>query len=123
MRTTLTLDDDVAALLEQARRQRRVSLKQLVNDALRLGLPQLEAKREPAKRRYTHPTNAGRPLVDNFDDIDELLRLGEGEAYRWRSSTSTSSSTNSFGRRPSIAPHASGSTRSSAAPRASGFLG
>lgn len=34
------------------------------------------------KRRYTQPVDAGRPLVDNFDDHDELLRIGEGEDYR-----------------------------------------
>lgn len=82
MRTTLTLDDDVAALLEEARAERRVPLKQLVNDALRLGLPRLEQERKPAKRRYTQPVDGGRPLVDNFDDLDELLRIGEGEAHR-----------------------------------------
>jgi len=82
VRTTLTLDTDVAALLEQAREQRDVSLKQVVNDALRLGLPLLEEARAPARRRYTHPVGGVQPLVDSFDNLDELLRVGEGEAYR-----------------------------------------
>jgi len=38
MRTTLTLDDDVAALLKREERARGLSFKQLVNDALRRGL-------------------------------------------------------------------------------------
>ncbi len=38
MRTTLTLDDDVAAALERLRRSRRIGLKRLVNEALRRGL-------------------------------------------------------------------------------------
>lgn len=38
MRTTLTLDDDVIALLKRAERERGLSFKQVVNDALRRGL-------------------------------------------------------------------------------------
>jgi ribbon-helix-helix CopG family protein len=38
MRTTLTLDDDVAAILERLRKSRDASLKDLVNEALRRGL-------------------------------------------------------------------------------------
>jgi hypothetical protein len=37
MRTTLTLDEDVAALLERVRSQRSLGLKQAVNEALRRG--------------------------------------------------------------------------------------
>ena len=38
MRTTLTLDDDVITLLKRAERERGVSFKQVVNEALRRGL-------------------------------------------------------------------------------------
>jgi len=38
VRTTLTIDDDVAAILEQERRRKGMSLKQVVNAALRRGL-------------------------------------------------------------------------------------
>ncbi|MBI1948665.1 MAG: antitoxin [Deltaproteobacteria bacterium] len=38
MRTTLTLDPDVAALLEQEAHRLRQPFKQVVNDALRRGL-------------------------------------------------------------------------------------
>jgi len=34
MRTTLTLEDDVAAVLERLRKSRNVSMKDLINDAL-----------------------------------------------------------------------------------------
>src|ERR1700730_16886916 len=50
MRTTLTLDDDVAALLERLRRNRDASLKELVNEELRRGLPTITdrpKRREP----------------------------------------------------------------------------
>jgi ribbon-helix-helix CopG family protein len=35
MRTTLTIDDDVAAQLERLRRERDVTLKDIINEALR----------------------------------------------------------------------------------------
>jgi hypothetical protein len=38
MRTTITLDPDVASMLEQIRRERRVSFKAALNDAVRAGL-------------------------------------------------------------------------------------
>jgi hypothetical protein len=54
MRTTLTLDPDVARLIdEEARRQRR-PIKQVVNEALRRGLSPRALARN--KRRYiVHP--------------------------------------------------------------------
>jgi hypothetical protein len=54
MRTTLTLDDDVAAAIDQLRRARDASLKDIVNDALRKGLSDLTARpkqREPCALR------------------------------------------------------------------------
>jgi hypothetical protein len=44
MRTTLTLDDDVAAALDQLRKTRKVGLKALVNGLLRAGLSQASAR-------------------------------------------------------------------------------
>jgi len=38
MKTTLTLDDDVAALLEEVQANRKASLKEVVNTGLRSGL-------------------------------------------------------------------------------------
>src|SRR3972149_6593306 len=45
MRTTLTLDDDVAARLERVMEKRRQTLKAVVNDALRAGLQALDKAR------------------------------------------------------------------------------
>ena len=41
MRTTLSLDSDVAALLKRAQKVRKASLKTVVNDAMRQGLKDL----------------------------------------------------------------------------------
>jgi hypothetical protein len=52
MRTTLTLEGDVAVQIERLRRARDVSLKDIVNDALRRGLSGLrEQRRFPHQRR------------------------------------------------------------------------
>jgi hypothetical protein len=82
MRTTLTLDDDVAALLARARQGRRGSLKALVNDALRRGLVQLSAP-APRRRPYrTRSVSLGPCLLGNLDDVAEALAVAEGEAFK-----------------------------------------
>lgn len=82
MRTTLTLDDDVAAALERLRRSRDASLKQLINEALRRGLEDMRGR---AKRREPVQTRAvalGRVRVSSIDDIGEALAIAEGEIYK-----------------------------------------
>jgi hypothetical protein len=82
MRTTLTLDDDVAALLGRVRAGQGLGLKQAVNEALRRGLRQMA---EPQGRRtpYRTPTvSLGRCLVGSLDDVAEALAVAEGEAFR-----------------------------------------
>jgi hypothetical protein len=81
LRTTLTLDDDVALLLERARKRRGASLKQIVNEALREGLARLEAPRHPRKRHATKAVSLGRCLLDNVDDVAEALAAADGERF------------------------------------------
>ncbi|HET7294398.1 MAG TPA: DUF2191 domain-containing protein [Vicinamibacteria bacterium] len=71
MRTTLTLDKDLAlALRAEARRSGR-PLKRVVNEALRAGLA---ARRTPAPRRYRlRPVSLGEVLPGV--DLDKALRL------------------------------------------------
>jgi hypothetical protein len=81
MRTTLTLDDDVAALLRRVQEARRASLKEVVNDALRQGLQQMVAP--PRRSPYrTRSVNLGRCRLGGVDDIAEALAVAEGESYR-----------------------------------------
>lgn len=82
VRTTLTLDDDVARLLERTRRGRGIPLKQLVNEALREGLVRLEAPRAARKRYETKSVSLGRCLLDQVDDVAEALAAAEGERFR-----------------------------------------
>lgn len=82
MRTTLSLDDDVAALLRRVLKARKASLKEVVNQALREGLRRMSEP--PARRRpyRTTPVSLGRCLVDNVDDVAEVLAHAEGDAFR-----------------------------------------
>lgn len=69
MRTTLTLDDDVAAQLKAAARERGTSFKEAVNSALRRGLSTQSAPTHP----YELPA---RPLgLRSGVDADKALRL------------------------------------------------
>lgn len=81
MRTTLTLEDDVAALLKRVQEESKESLKEVVNRALREGLQRLDqpvAAREPYR---TKVHDAGECYFPNLDNIHEVLDEVEGP---WR---------------------------------------
>jgi hypothetical protein len=74
----LTLDDDVAVALRRLLKDRELSLKQAVNDALRLGLQQLNGPilRQPFS---TATFDLGRCRVGSLDDVAEVLAIAEEE--------------------------------------------
>ena len=82
MRTTLTLDDDVAVRLEQTIKKRRTSLKAVVNEALRLGLEALDKSRSSPGRFRTKGFDLGPSLVGSLDNVEEVLSRVEGEDHR-----------------------------------------
>jgi len=82
MRTTLTLDDDVAAALERLRRNRRLSLKQLVNETLRRGLKERGQQRKEREPVQTKAVALGRVRVASIDNIAETLAVVEGETFK-----------------------------------------
>jgi hypothetical protein len=63
MRTTVTLDPDVERLLKTAMRERGVSFKQALNDAIRSG------RKTPAKRRKRF--------------VQQTFSLGKEQNFRW----------------------------------------
>ena len=78
----MTLDDDLAARLEQHRSQHGESFKQALNEAIRAGLNQIENGAEaPREVRRTEPLALGRRLAGSIDDIGEVLAIAEGEGY------------------------------------------
>jgi hypothetical protein len=83
MRTTLTLEDDVAAGVQRLMRRRGGSLKDIVNEALRRGLEVLERRPGPAAKPYrAAPWNLGGSLVGSLDNVEEILSRAEGEDHR-----------------------------------------
>jgi hypothetical protein len=81
MRTTLTLDDDVAALVERARKARKQSLREVVNDGLRQGL-RPTAPPEPRGVYVTPEVDLGRCFLESLDDVAEALAVAEGEGFK-----------------------------------------
>lgn len=77
MRTTLNLDDDVAAQLAELAERRRMSLSRTASEVLRAGLRALRREAEP--QPYDPPTfDSGRPLIDVTDVAEALESLERG---------------------------------------------
>ncbi len=77
MRTTLSLDDDVAQLLKKEVRRTGSSFKEAVNRFLRMGLT---ASKPPVRKPFrVKPWNLGLPP---FEKVEELLEYLEGPDHR-----------------------------------------
>jgi len=89
MRTTVTLDADVEALLRRAMRERGESFKQVLNAAVREGLT---AARKKAAKPFKQPAfDMGEALVDltkalslaaELEDAETLTKLKHRQAGR-----------------------------------------
>jgi hypothetical protein len=82
MRTTLTIDEDVAVQLRRLRQGQNRGLKQIVNEALRRGLKQMTEAENPHGRYETTSVSLGRCLIGSIDDVAEALAVAEGEKFR-----------------------------------------
>lgn len=81
MRTTLTLDPDVATKARQSAARLGRPFKDVINAALRTGLDQL--LRPPAARPYrTQPRPMGLRQGFSYDNIAELVARIEGEDHQ-----------------------------------------
>jgi predicted transcriptional regulator len=80
MRTTLTIEDDIAAELKRLRRERDRTLKDVVNDALRRGLREMRARPERKPFR-TAAYDMGKFLVD-VDNVAEAICHAECENFK-----------------------------------------
>jgi hypothetical protein len=72
MRTTLSLDDDVAVQLEAWRAKQNLTFKEAVNTALRRGLNEL-SRPKTRKPFRTKAIDMGRCRLANLDNIWEVL--------------------------------------------------
>jgi hypothetical protein len=82
MRTTLTIDEDVAAVLERLRKSRDLSLKQLINEALRRGLKEMTGRPKPREEFRTRSVALGRLRISGIDNVGEALAAAEGESFK-----------------------------------------
>ena len=81
MRTTLTIDDDVAARLRRLRAQGR-PLKEIVNDLLRRGLDASEQAPLRSRRSPTTAVDLGKPALPDVDDVWGVIAAVEGDEHR-----------------------------------------
>ena len=82
MRTTLTLDEDIAVTIERLRRKERLSLKEIVNRALRFGLRHFETESETETRFRTAEVSLGRCRLGDLVSVSDALAVAEGDDYR-----------------------------------------
>jgi hypothetical protein len=82
MRTTLTLDKDVAVMVERLRKARGDSLKGVINEALREGLKQMAAPRRKRAPFRTVAVDLGHCLLGNVDNTAEVLAVAESESFK-----------------------------------------
>lgn len=81
MRTTLTLDDDVAAKLKSDARKTGRPFKTLVNETLRDGFALREARRKQPPYRVKARPMGLRPGL-SLDSISALIEQAEGPFHR-----------------------------------------
>ena len=73
MRSTLTIDDVIAADLKDLAHRSNKSFKEVVNETLRLGLAECQS---PKRQRYRlQPASMGKVAPEI--DLDKALRLAE----------------------------------------------
>jgi len=80
VRTTLSLDDDVANLLNKEIRRSGVSFKEAVNHYLRVGL--MRSRQHVPKPFVVKPRALGLPPGLSYDNIEELLEAVEGVTHK-----------------------------------------
>ena len=78
MRTTITMDDDVASAVERLRHEKGIGLSEAVNELVRRGLRAAEAERAT----FTQTTSDLGSARLGLDDIGGLLDALEGPDHR-----------------------------------------
>jgi hypothetical protein len=81
VRTTLTIDEDVAVIVEQKVKRSGDSFKGTVNRLLRLGII-ADDQDEPEASFVVEPLFMGVRPGQNYDKIEELLEELEGPYHR-----------------------------------------
>jgi hypothetical protein len=80
VRTTLSLDEDVAKLLNKEIHRSGSSFKAAVNHFLRLGL--MASKQQRGRPLVVTPRHLGLPPGLGYDNVEELLEALEGAQHK-----------------------------------------
>ena len=81
MRTTLTIEPEVASLLKKFIKETGLSLKSAVNELLKRGL--MDSKKKDATRKYTTKSHdAGEVLVPDIENIGALMSMLDEEKFK-----------------------------------------
>jgi plasmid stability protein len=80
IRTTITLDDDVASRVKHESQTRGASFRDTLNDLLRAAL--LTVDKPPRRTLTISPAHMGYKPGLNHDSVESLLEYGEGETHR-----------------------------------------
>ena len=81
MRTTLTLDDDVAGILQRRSRELGTSFKDVVNSVLRQGLAADLRHKEKTRKIVVRPHDFGPSPGLDMDRLNQLVDELEVEDY------------------------------------------
>jgi hypothetical protein len=81
VRTTLTIDDDIAVLVEQEQRRSGDSFKGTVNTLLRRGL--MNSRQNAAKKPFVvTPIAMNTGLGTRYQKVEDLIEALEGPMHR-----------------------------------------
>lgn len=78
MRTTVNLDDDVAAELDRLRREDALGLSEALNQLARAGMAR---RKEPRKKFVQRAHDFGREYID-VTNVAKAIELAEGPDHR-----------------------------------------
>lgn len=81
MRTTLTIDDDIAVLIEGEMRRSGKSYKAIVNELLSVGLARTRQPRAGRPFKVT-PRTMGLGAGQSYDNVSALLEELEGPEHK-----------------------------------------
>ena len=82
MRTTLTLDEDIAERLQAESQRTGRSFKEIVNEYLRIALARSRALKSMGQFRVVPTDLGGSAAAGSYDDIAALLEESEGVEHR-----------------------------------------
>jgi hypothetical protein len=80
MRTTVSIRDDLALELERLRKERDLTFKQVLNEAVERGVVEMRQKPKEQRKPFRIKTfDLGRPLFNNPEELKELITHIEEE--------------------------------------------